>query len=122
MVFFICSQKVTLTQTESRESGNNGNGKLTDMQEMLMKVILGHGGVASFEEIYDSVTTNFKSKRQWGNDSKRALLASLSHNPPGNFKKTKDGLWTVAPKAMQIAEQMTREDPSLSLKKTKTLS
>ena len=58
-----------------------------------------------------------------GNDYKRtarALLASLSHNPPGNFRKTTDGnSWMIAPKAMNIAEQIVLENPKYSLEKIK---
>jgi hypothetical protein len=39
----------------SSTSSGNASGKLTDMQGMLMKVILSHGGVATFEQISDSV-------------------------------------------------------------------
>jgi hypothetical protein len=53
---------------------------------MLMRIVLQHGGLATFDEIHDDVLKNWKSFRQWDTDCKRALLASLSHNPPGNFK------------------------------------
>jgi len=60
--------------------------------------------------------------RHLGADYKRvsrAILASLSHNPPGNFRKASDGCWTIAPKAMIVAEQMSKEDPNYSIKKIK---
>jgi len=95
--------------------------KLTEMHEVLMKIILSHGGVCTFEEVFEDVmilkNKNFKAVKQLGNDVKRALLASLSHNPPGNFIKTKDGSWTVAPKAMLVAKQLVEENENLSLDK-----
>ncbi len=78
-----------------KSNTDDPHGKLTEMQEMLMRVVLGLGGVASFEEIFESVMEvhlfyaklqKYKNKRQWGSDSKRALLASLSHNPPGTVE------------------------------------
>jgi hypothetical protein len=86
------AQKTTPTSEEQP--------KLTDMQEMLMKIILEKGGGATFEQIFHEVTTKWRPK--WDTDCKRALLASLSHNPPGNFKKNKDNQWTIAPKALPL--------------------
>jgi len=91
------------------------------MHEVLMKIVLSHGGVCTFEEVFEDVmdlkNKNYKAVKQLGNDVKRALLASLSHNPPGNFIKTKDGCWTIAPKAMLVAKQLVEEDETLSLDK-----
>jgi len=95
--------------------------RLTGMQDMLMRILLAYGGVCTFEQIYDEAAKNGKSTKHLGTDYKRvsrAILASLSHNPPGNFRKTADGTsWTIAPKAMAIAEQMSKEDPAYSLSK-----
>ena len=68
--------------------------------DMLMRILLSFGGVCTFDQILDDVQKVFlfpifltfkknkqwKSVRPWVPDTKRALLASLSHNPPGNFK------------------------------------
>jgi len=96
--------------------------RLTGMQDMLMRILLTYGGVCTFEQIYDEVIKTGKSMRHLGADYKRvsrAILASLSHNPPGNFRKASDGCWTIAPKAMIVAEQMSKEDPNYSIKKIK---
>lgn len=77
--------------------------RLTGMQDMLMRIVLSYGGTCNFEQIYEEVAKSSKFVRQWGADQKRvsrAILASLSHNPPGNFRKNSDGLWTVSPKAL----------------------
>jgi len=89
-------------EDQSTEVTNDNFPKLTNMQDMLMRIIVGKGGFATFEEIKQDVIQNWKSVCEWDSRSKRALLASLSHNPPGNFKKTKDGMWTLSPKGLGL--------------------
>jgi len=118
----VSSPDVEMSDSKSADKTESlVSSKLTDMQGMLMKVILSYGGVANFEQIFDSVMKKQLWKSKKVGDSKRALLASLSHNPPGNFRKTKDGQWTIAPKALSIAEELTKEDSTLSLIKMKSL-
>lgn len=89
-------------EDQSGEVTTDNFPKLTNMQDMLMRIIVGKGGFATFDQIKDDVIQNWKSVCEWDSRSKRALLASLSHNPPGNFKKTKDGMWTLSPKGLGL--------------------
>jgi len=98
------------------------NRGVPNMQDMLMNIVLGNGGSAPFERIYLAVEKNWSTMRRNNTvDCRRAILASLSHNPPGNFRKDpkKDGWWTVAPRAMVWAKQLIKDDKTnlLSLKK-----
>jgi len=104
----------------------NATPKLTEMHEVLMRIVLKYGGVCTFEEIFEDVldlkAKNHKGVNQLGSDVKRALLASLSHNPPGNFVKTKEGSWTVAPKSLAIAKSIVDENPEYSVEKIKNVN
>jgi len=90
------------------------------MQELLMVTLLKNGGGAEFETIYADVvhSPSWKLLKKSGSaDDKRAILASLSHNPPGNFKKDpkRESSWFVASRAMDWAQRLCDADPSLSL-------
>jgi len=88
------------------------------MQDILMNIVLSNGGSCPFEKIYEAVSKNWPTIRKNTTiDCRRALLASLSHNPPGNFKKDpkKEGWWTISPRAMEWAIRLVKEDPQLSL-------
>jgi hypothetical protein len=55
---------------------------------MLIRIIMSRGGRCAFDDIFEQVNND----KQWahlkptGSDARRAIVASLSHNPPGNFK------------------------------------
>jgi hypothetical protein len=108
--WIVTPEGLALLRAKTVESPEN-TPKVTELHEMLMRIIVNHGGKCTFEQIFHDVINNknYRGLRANGApaDSKRAIVASLSHNPPGNFKKNKEGFWIIAPKARALAEQLT---------------
>jgi hypothetical protein len=85
-----------------------GEGDVSAMQETLMGIVLEHGGSALLETISELAAQRIPSIRKKNMDVRRSIVASLSHNPPGFFRKhaRKPGFWTITPRGRLLAEAM----------------
>jgi hypothetical protein len=85
-----------------------GEGDVSAMQETLMGIVLEHGGSALLETISELAAQRIPSIRKKNMDVRRSIVASLSHNPPGFFRKhaRKPGYWTITPRGRLLAEAM----------------